>query len=195
MSKKNIKSALRHYLLEGKGDNYDYGCVMLYFDIKKTVWTKFQDMIDKDDIYTEDGDQSYGLEYEPHVTILYGLHADINDSTIKELIDGMNRVELKLREISIFENEKFDVVKFDIIGESKKKLSAMNGEFAKLPHTTNYPDYHPHSTIAYVKPGTGKKYIKTLTGDDIITVNPTQVAYSKADGSKIKYKLKNEYKS
>jgi len=190
MSKENIKKEVRKQLLEKKGDTHDYGCVMLYFDIKKEAWDKFQDMIADEDIYTEEGEQSYGREDEPHVTVLYGLHADIPDSTIEGLIDEMEGPTLNLKKISIFENDKFDVVKFDIIGESEKKLAKMNGEFAKLPHTTDYPDYHPHSTIAYVKAGKGKKYVKTLTGDDIITVSPTQVAYSKADGTKNKYKLK-----
>ena len=190
MSKKSIRDAVRRYLLEGEGDVHDYGCVMLYFDIEKSIWETFQDMIDDEDVYTEKGDLSYGRETEPHVTVLYGLHADINDSTIKELIDEMEAPELKLRKISIFENDKFDVVKFDIIGDSKKKLSKMNVKFAKLPHTTDYPDYHPHSTIAYVKSGTGKKYVKTLTGDKIISVEPKQVVYSKADGTTNKYKFK-----
>ena len=191
MSKKDIKNALRQSLLEGKGDTYSYGCVMLYFDIKKETWDKFQDMIADEDVYTENGDVGYGHENEPHVTILYGLHADIPDSTIEELIDEMEGPELNLKKISIFENnDDYDVVKFDIIGDSEKKLAKMNSKFAKLPHTTDYPDYHPHSTITYVKAGTGKKYIKTLTGDDVITVTPTEVRYSKADGTKKKYKLK-----
>jgi len=190
MSKQSIRNAVRRYLLEGNGDKHDFGCVMLYFNIDKKVWTKFQEVIDKGDIYTEDGDQGYGLEDKPHVTVLYGLHATNPDSTIKELIDEMEGPKLNLRKISIFENDKFDVLKFDIIGDSKKKLEKMNAKFAKLPHTTDYPDYHPHATICYLKPGTGKKYIKTLTGDDIITVEPKQVVYSKPDGSEIKYNLK-----
>jgi 2'-5' RNA ligase len=163
---------------------------MLYFDITKGDWDKFQDMIADEDVYTEDGDQSYGRETEPHVTILYGLHADIPDSTIEELIDEMEGPKLTLKKISIFENEKYDVVKFDILGVSKGRLGKMNAKFVELPHTTDFPEYHPHSTITYVKAGTGKKYIKTLTGDDVITVTPTEVRYSKADGTKKKYKLK-----
>jgi len=190
MSKEEIRSKVRKQLLEKKGDTHSYGCVMLYFDIKKKAWGEFQDMIADEDIYTEESDQSYGREDEPHVTILYGLHADIPDSTIESLIDEMEGPELNLKKISIFENDKFDVVKFDIVGESEKKLAKMNAKFAELPHTTDYPDYHRHSTITYVKAGTGKKYIQTLSGDDMITVIPTEIRYSKADGTKNKYKLK-----
>ena len=65
MSKENIKKEVRKQLLEKKGDTHDYGCVMLYFDIKKEAWDKFQDMIADEDIYTEEGEQSYGREDEP----------------------------------------------------------------------------------------------------------------------------------
>lgn len=190
MSKKIIKENLRKILLEKKGDSHDYGCAMLFFKIPKKKWNELQSMIDDDDIYTVEGDRSYGREDEPHVTLLYGLHATIPDEKVEEISKKMEIVELNLKKISIFENEKFDVVKFDIIGDSKKKLSKMNSEYAKLPHTTDYPDYHPHSTIAYVKAGTGKKYIKTLSDDEAITVKPTEIVYSKANGDKEKYKLK-----
>jgi 2'-5' RNA ligase len=191
MSKQQIKEDLRKQLLEKKGDTHDYGCAMLFFNIGKKSWDEFQSMIDDEDIYTEEGDQSFGRENEPHVTILYGLHDTIDDKTIEELVDTIKAPELKLKKISIFENnDDYDVVKFDIIGDSATKLGKMNAKFAKLPHTTSYPDYHPHSTIAYVKAGTGKKYVKTLSDDEAIKVTPTEFVYSKADGTKNKYKLK-----
>jgi len=189
--KQRIKETLRaKLLLEKKGDSHSYGCVMLYFKISKGNWKEFQSMIDDEDVYTEDGDQGYGREDEPHVTILYGLHDDIPDSTIEDLIDEIKPTKLVLKEISIFENEKFDVVKFDITGVSEGRLSKMNAKFVELPHTTDFPDYHPHATIAYVKAGTGKKYVQTLSGKDAIVVECNDVVYSKADGSKNKYKLK-----
>jgi 2'-5' RNA ligase len=190
MSKEKIKKNLR-ILLEKANDTYSYGCVMLYFNVSKKQWNEFQSMIDDEDIYTEEGDNTYGREDEPHVTILYGLHADIPDSDIESLIDTIKPPKLTLKKISIFDNsDDYDVVKFDIIGDSETKLGKMNAKFVELPHTTNYPDYHPHSTIAYVKAGTGEKYVKTLSDDEAISIIPNQVVYSKADGTKNKYKLK-----
>lgn len=190
--KKAIRENLRKRLLEKKGDTHDYGCTMLHFNVPKKAWDEFQSMIDDEDIYEVEGDRGYGREDEPHVTLLYGLHTNIPDKTIEDISKEIEIVELKLKKISIFDtHDKFDVVKFDIIGDSKKALSKMNKEYVKLPHTTDYPDYHPHTTIAYVKSGTGKKYAKTLSDDEAIIVKPTAVTYSKADGSKIKYKLKN----
>jgi 2'-5' RNA ligase len=190
-NKVTIKEELRRkLLLEKKGDSHGYGCVMLFFDIGKGNWKEIQSMIDDDDIYTEEGDQSYGRENEPHVTILYGLHDDIPDATIEELVDEISPTKLVLKKISIFENDKFDVVKFDITGVSKGRLEKMNAKFVELPHTTDFPDYHPHATIAYVKAGMGKKYVQTLSAEDAITVECNDVVYSKADDTKNKYKLK-----
>lgn len=189
MNKEKIRENLRKLLLEKKGDKHSFGCAMIYFEISKKAWDGLQSMIDEKDVYTEEGDKSFGREDEPHATLLYGLHATISDDEIKEISKKMEIVDIKLKKISIFENEKFDVVKFDIIDEAKTKLSKMNKEYVKLPHTNDYPNYEPHSTIAYVKSGTGKKYIKTLKGDDIINVTGNKIVYSKADGTKITYKL------
>jgi 2'-5' RNA ligase len=190
MSKEDIRNKVRKLLLEKEGDTYDYGCVMLYFNIDKSSWGNIQDLIDEEDIYTEDGDQTFGRETEPHVTILYGLHASIPDSDIKELIDNIKPSKLVLKEISIFENDKFDVVKFDVTGVSKGRVSKLNKKFTELPHTTDYPDYHPHTTIAYVKSGMGKKYVQTLSGESTMIVSYDTITYSKADNTKNKYKLK-----
>lgn len=189
-NKKIIKESLRKLLLEKDGDTYDYGCVMLHFKVSDSDWNKIQGLIDEEDIYSEEGDQTYGRENDPHVTILYGLHDDVKDSEIEQRVDEIKPTELTLKKISIFESDNYDVVKFDITGESKDKLAAMNKKFVELPHTTNFPDYHPHCTIAYVKAGKGKKYVQILSSEDSINVEGKDVMYSKPDGSKNKYKLK-----
>ena len=190
IEKQKIKEELRKVLLEKKGDVHDYGCVMLFFDVSKGKWDKIQDIIDDEDVYTEEGDQSFGREDEPHVTILYGIHSDVPDSDVEELIEGINSTKLTLKTISIFENDKYDVVKFDIIGVSKGRLTDMNSKFVELPHTNDYPDYHPHSTIAYVKKGKGEKYTQVLSDKESVVVECNEVVYSKTDGTKNKYELK-----
>jgi hypothetical protein len=49
-----------------------------------------------------------------------------------------------------FENELYDVLKFDV--KREKSLFDCNKDLMKFPHTTDYPDYHPHLTISYLKP-------------------------------------------
>jgi len=192
MSKDSIKNEFRKLLLEGDGDTYDYGCVMLKLDFSDKDWKKVQDLIDDEDVYTKDGDIGYGREDAPHTTILYGLHDDIPDSDIESIVNDIDRFEINLAKIDIFENDDFDVVKFSVIGLAKKRLSELNDKFSELPHTNTYPDYKPHVTIAYVKSGTGKKYVKTLGKDSISTV-PTKVRYSKpGDSNEVIYTLNND---
>jgi hypothetical protein len=160
---------------------YDYGCSMIYFDFPKM--NEIHSVIDEDDIYTEDGDRSYGLETEPHATLLYGLHSnEVDDDHVinASTKHGMPN-ELKLHNASCFNNDKYDVLKFDIDNDHLHKI---NAELTKLPHTTDYPDYHPHSTVAYLKKGMGNKYTEKLK-DSWYTVNPSKIVYSKPDGSKI----------
>ena len=160
---------------------YDYGCSMIYFDFPKM--NEIHSMIEEEDVYTEGEDRSYGLETEPHATLLYGLHSEeIEDNhVINASIKHGIPTELKLHNASCFYNDKYDVLKFDIYSDHLHKI---NSELSKFPHTTNYPDYHPHSTVAYLKKGTGNKYAEKLK-DSWYNVNPSKIVYSKPDGSKI----------
>jgi hypothetical protein len=169
-----------HPITEAKDkDNdkkYSYGCSMLYFDFPQMK--VIHDEIEPEDIFDEDG---HGLETEPHVTLLYGLHSDeIDDDKVLD-ISSKGIKSMGLGNVSLFENDKFDVLKFDV---EAPFLYGINKELSKLPHTTDFPDYHPHCTIAYLKPGSGKKYTKLFKGR-IYEVFPTKVVYSKPDGTKI----------
>lgn len=167
-------------LFEKKADSYDYGCAMVYFDFPKMP--QIHETIDESDIYTDESDRSYGLEDEPHTTLLYGLHSnEIPDENVMSICKSKNFGPLTLSNASLFENEKYDVLKFDV---SNPVLNEMNAELSKLPHTTNFPDYHPHATIAYLKPGAGKKYVEKLAGETY-EVHPNKIVYSKPDGSRI----------
>lgn len=157
---------------------YDYGCAMLYFGeelIKEIV-----PMIDPEDLYIE-GD-GFGMEMEPHCTLLYGLHKEVDTPTIENITNKYTYNSCKYHNPSCFNNEKYDVLKYDISGDA---LSDVNKDLTGLPHTTDYPNYHPHMTIAYLKPGTGEKYVNKLKdshSDGFL--HPQHIIYSKPDGSK-----------
>ena len=121
------------------------------------------------------GDKSIQAEEEEE-------ELDIPDEDIEEAIGNMSSPEVTLKDITTFSNKDFDVVKFDVEGED---LFKMNKTLTEFPHTTDYPDYHPHTTIAYVKVGEGEKYHQTL--DEPIIVTPNKVVYSKPDGTKKEY--------
>ena len=201
---KNIKyfaDFSKEFLTEQKKDKnkkYSYGCLMLYYDFPDIK--EIHDEIDEDDIYSEDG---MGLETETHTTLLYGFHDDEieDDKEILDLVLDKDIPLLKLYNISIFENEKYDVLKFDVKhymvdeeGEedySKKDdmLIEINKDLTKeFPYTTNFPDYHAHSTIGYLVSGKGKDYVKKFKDKEFI-VTPKQLIYSKPDKTKVKKKI------
>lgn len=177
----------KQLISEDKGNTYKYGCVMLYLDLEKNKEDEIQALVDEDDLYlgTED-DPGYGREDEPHVTILYGIHSDVPDEDVEKLIEKLKQPEIRLNKISIFDNadKGFDVVKFDVENE---ELHKMNKMFKELPYTSDYPEYHPHVTIAYVKAGEGEKYVKKLSEEEEITIKPNKIVYSKSDGTKKDY--------
>jgi 2'-5' RNA ligase len=169
--------------------NHSYGCAMAYFELPEM--DAIHKKIDEKDIYTDDSDRSYGLETEPHVTLLYGIHdKEVEDDKVLEACRKYQIGEIVLHNVSLFENDKYDVLKFDVRYPYKGGafLHKINKELTKLPNTNSFPDYHPHCTIAYLKPGEGKKYVKMFEGLEI-NVKPNEIVYSKADGEKIVEKL------
>ena len=183
----DIKNRLRELLIEAeesKGNKF--GCVMAYLKYDKSEWKKLQDMIEEDDLSTSDGDNR---EDNPHVTILYGLHKEVKDSEIKEKVDNITKLNIKLDKISCFDGDDFDVLKFEIISD---EIRGLNKDFGKLPHTNTFDTYQPHCTIAFLKKGLGKKYMDKLNGKIDIEVTPDKIVYSKIDGSEKDYKLKKK---
>ena len=59
-----------------------------------------------------------------------------------------------------------------------------------LPHETDFPNYHPHATIGYLKPGQADKYIEMMKGMEY-NVQPQHIVYSMPDGSKVKRNIQN----
>ena len=177
-----------------KGSKHSYGCVMLGFTYPDM--NEIHEMIKPDDVYTEEddeGNKKKGLEKEPHVTLLYGLHSDeINDSDIKNVCFEYEFDTMKLKDVSIFENDDFDVLKFDVEGNS---LNECNSRLSEFPFTTDFPEYHPHATIAYLTKGSGSKYVtavkermksKLKEGLDVV---PTTIIYSKPSGDKHRWDI------
>lgn len=181
---------LKDLITEGKG-GYDYGCVMLYFEPQKDI-VEFQKNINPDDLYTAEDNGGYGIETEPHCTLLYGLHEEVQLDEIEKVMDNIVFGYCRIHNPSLFENEKFDVLKFDV-GYAHKGgafLHNANRMLSTLPHTTSYPDYHPHMTLAYLKPGKGKEYVESLGDTPVFMYKPTHLVYSQPDGTKTEISIK-----
>ena len=105
------------------------------------------------------GNEQYGRETEPHVTALYGLTGE-GDSpeAVRRASAGQGPTKFKLGKLSLFSDpdKPYDVLKSDV---ESPDLHELNGKLKQLPHSSDYPDYHPHMTIAYVKKGEGDRYV------------------------------------
>lgn len=185
----NLIKKRMNLIVEEKNHKHEYGCVMLYFSFPEMKL--FHEKINEDDIYIDPEDDSYGLEDETHVTLLYGLHPEVKFAQIKESMQNITFQDCVLRNISIFENEKYDVLKFDVnyLYRGGSFLHKANNELKKFPYTSDYPDYHPHVTIGYLKKGMGEKYVNKFKNSEY-KVTPQYGVYSEADGTKTKFEIK-----
>jgi 2'-5' RNA ligase/GNAT superfamily N-acetyltransferase len=150
------KSGLADELKENSDNPIEYGCLMLDVNIKN--WQELLDRIDDNDVYDEIG---FGKENEPHITVLYGFHDDVNvDDIISDVKSLKEPIQFSFKSASLFSNDEYDVLKFDIESDELIKL---NKHFKdNYDNTSTFPTYHPHLTIAYLKAGTGEKYVFDL---------------------------------
>jgi len=166
------------FIKESSG--YKYGCVMV--EVPVSNWSEITSMIDPEDVYEDEHDQTYGIQNNPHVTILYGLHDGVTEDQVKSVFDEFTGdINIEVDGIGIFENDKFDVVKFNVNPDGS--LQELHNKLSNFPNSNEFPDYKPHITIAYVKKGTGMKYVKPEYKYEIKNVN--KITYSMANGRKV----------
>ena len=123
---------------ENKSDEPSYGCIML--DVDMPTWDDITANIEQEDVYDP---EDHGIEDGPHVTILYGIiEEETSVKEIKQAVKKFNAPTLTIGTVSIFENDEFDVVKFDIDSKDLHKMNAYLRE--TLPYHEKFPDYHPH---------------------------------------------------
>lgn len=131
-----------------------------------------------------------GREAEIHTTLKYGLETE-NAEDVRAILESYPPVRIKLGETSVFEPSKSsdgaDVVKIDV---DSPGLHAMNAAVKKaLANVDTFPDYKPHITLAYVKPGEGKKYAG-MTDMEGQEVTLDKVVFSSKSGEKTEIQLK-----
>ena len=135
---------------------YEYGCVMVDYNFEN--WSELLNSIEQDDIYKVEG-KNYGLQPRPHLTLLYGVHKEVEDEDIQKCFEGMTEDDFKVQieGVSLFENPEFDVVKLGVT--KTDKLQEVYDRLSQLPNSNQFPEYKPHITIGYVKRGLGQKYL------------------------------------
>jgi len=130
----------------------------------KTI--KFAKSIPERELYiekTEEGEEihgkgwKYGVEDDPHITVLWGiLTKDVRK--IRKALEDQKGGMVKLSQVGMFESEEYDVLKVTVVSPALRKLNLALKE--NIENVDSYPTYNPHITLAYLKCGNGEKYIK-----------------------------------
>jgi 2'-5' RNA ligase len=116
-----------------------------------------QKNIDKEDLFIKhEGDWSYGLEDDFHITVKWGIVTK-DPEKVKEAVKGHKGGEVKLKDVDLFENDEYDVLKVNVESDALRELNKAISD--SLETEDSHPDYNPHVTIAYIKTGKGKNYI------------------------------------
>ena len=129
----------------------DWAFLMIRYAMPEFI-KNIQSQLTEDDLYVDENDRinGFGLETESHVTLFPCLD---NDTAVNALIPYLPKVEtlpVKLVNISMFENDDYNVLKADVDPESV--LKPLNEELLKhFECGSEFKDYHPHMTIAYCK--------------------------------------------
>lgn len=182
----NILTNDRSKVLKEKNDNkHEFGCLML--EVPFENWQKVLSKISKEDLYEENGND-YGLETEPHVTVLYGLHEEVDEEKLINFVKEFCKsspIEIQISKMGVFKNSKFEVLKLDVESQTLKALNKALSE--NFPYTSKFPTYEPHITLAYLKKGTSNKYLKELKTPIPKSLN--NFMYSKTNGTKTNFKI------
>ncbi len=167
-----------------ESSTYKFGCIMI--EVPITNWNEIVSMIDPEDIYDGKGDSTYGIQENPHLTLLYGLHDNVTEESVKEVFEGLSdKINIEIHGIGIFENDEFDVVKFNVVTDGTLQL--LHDKLKELPNSEQYKEYRPHITLFYTKKGTGKKYIRPDYKYKVKIAN--KVCYSMVSGKKVYFDI------
>jgi len=108
-------------------------------------------------VMLDDPREIYGVESEPHVTILFGLVNEADYFNIRRDLAATNTFNITIGNVSSFRNEKmpYDVLMVDI--ESPELHQIHDSIKQKYENKESFPKYSPHLTISYIKKGTCKE--------------------------------------
>ena len=135
---------------------HEYSSTQVNFspEATKEFLSSQKSLINKNDLYKPNS--GMGLEINPHVTILFGIHAKHPSIDLMNIIETYPKITVTLGDISIFKgiekDDPFDVVKVDVRCPDLHVLNYILMDSCE--NTQDFPEYIPHATVAFVKPDT-----------------------------------------
>lgn len=158
--------------------DHSYGCLMAIMppEIAESI-REVQSRIDPSDVIE--------IENEPHVTVRYGFDASVVAADFRSILDGSSPVRLTLLKPTLFSNDN-DVLKLDVFSECLHMMNTWLDESGIPDPGNSHPEHHPHLTIAYLRSGSGWKYVgdpifSKLEGANVVL---RDLVYSDADNQR-----------
>ena len=163
--------------MKHKNTTRQYAFLIVDYETNEYI-KDIQDKIKEEELYFEDDNDDYGLEKESHVTVVPCLDNDVDLEKLKTYLDDISEYDIILTDLSKFECEKFDVLKCAVKSE---KMKETNKKIVKDFDThSEYKEYQPHLTIAYMKQGMTDKYLKKIL-PKLIHLKPKNFHFSYVD--------------
>ena len=149
------------FLISGKiqseDDNFSWAYIAVSQEVKD-LHKRITDDFKETDLYVEekgDGDYSYGIEDDPHITLFYGFDGDDPTDIIK-VLKGESGGNISIDSVDIFEKDEYDVLVARCSSAALQKLHKKLVDELELEE--KFPTYKPHITLAYFKKGRAAKY-------------------------------------
>ncbi len=136
------------YKEEMKDDTHENDCLMI--NLPRSLSNQIVDFgytIPSNFLFSS----SEGLEYAPHITIMYGLN-DVDPDELASVIDDFGEVLITLKNINAFHNDEQDVLIIEVESNDLHDLHNLIKNSFKDKINSTFSEYIPHITIAYLKP-------------------------------------------
>ena len=157
------------------------GCLMVNFSLADTI------EIQKWVIENVPAEVTIEPEHETHITILYGVKGSVTVDKVREFVEQLPLIVVRLGSINFFNQPDQDVLKISV---DSPQLQQINNSFKKFLGEENIEpskyDYNPHVTLAYIHSNS----LQHLNGNDrfkgyVYLLN--EVVYSEPDSKRKHY--------
>jgi len=144
----------------------DRGCLMLRLPLQAAA-----DIVEWTDRNVP-REQRVEDERDPHITVAWGFDQSVTPEDIRDALDawGGDRIAARIGDISFFEGASKDVLKLSVESRDLRELYRFLRKFFGDKLISTFPNYTPHLTLAYIKPGALRELVGTcaLTGSVVV---------------------------